>query len=85
MTSLLLTGIGHLTTNVGEPIRETRLLIEGGSIVAVDPESMTILETVYESKGAPMGAGTVGLQVGDELFIGSFKGDRILRVELPDR
>ncbi|MGA8038646.1 MAG: imidazolonepropionase [Acidimicrobiia bacterium] len=39
MTSLLLTGIGHLTTNVGEPIRDTRLLIEGGSIVAVDPDS----------------------------------------------
>lgn len=51
-------------------------------IVAVDPESMTILGTVYESDGAPMGAGTVGLQVGRELFIGSFKGDRILRVQL---
>jgi hypothetical protein len=51
-------------------------------IVAIDPDSMTILGTVYESKGAPMGAGTVGLQVGQELFIGSFKGDRILRVAL---
>jgi hypothetical protein len=51
-------------------------------IVAVDPDSMTLLGTVYESKGTPMGAGTVGLQVGRELFIGSFKGDRILRVAL---
>lgn len=51
-------------------------------IIAVDPESMTTLGTVYESDGAPMGAGTVGLQVGQELFIGSFKGDRILRVDL---
>jgi hypothetical protein len=51
-------------------------------IVAIDPDSMTILGTVYESEGAPMGAGTVGLQVGEELFIGSFKGDRILRVAL---
>jgi hypothetical protein len=45
---------------------------------------MTILGTVYESEGAPMGAGTVGLQVGRELFIGSFKGDRILRVALEE-
>ena len=61
--------------------------LEGGpcpipfQIVAVDPESM---ETTvrFDSQGSPMGAGTVGLQVGDELFIGSFAGDRILRVDL---
>ncbi len=51
-------------------------------IVALDPDSMTIVETLYETEGAPMGAGTVGLRVGDELFIGSFHGDRILRVDL---
>ena len=51
-------------------------------IVALDPESMTIVETLYVSDGAPMGAGTVGLQVGTDLFIGSFHGDRILRVDL---
>jgi DNA-binding beta-propeller fold protein YncE len=51
-------------------------------IVALDPDSMTIVETLYETDGAPMGAGTVGLRVGDELFIGSFHGDRILRVNL---
>lgn len=54
------------------------------SIVAVDPVSMTNLGAVYESDGQPMGAGTVGLQVGDELFVGSFKGDRILRIALGD-
>ncbi|MEM7465431.1 MAG: SMP-30/gluconolactonase/LRE family protein [Pseudomonadota bacterium] len=51
-------------------------------IVALDPDSMTIVETLYESTGAPMGAGTVGLRVGDDLFIGTFHGDRILRVNL---
>ena len=54
------------------------------AIVAVDPESMMNLGVVYESDGQPMGAGTVGLQVGDELFVGSFKGDRILRIALGD-
>ena len=52
------------------------------AIQAVDAETMTALGPVYESTGAPMGGGTVGLQVGDELFIGSFTGDRILRVAL---
>ena len=51
-------------------------------IVAVDPETMTSLGPIYTSDGTPMGAGTVGLQIGRELFIGSFKGDRILRVSL---
>jgi len=50
-------------------------------IVAVDPETLAT-ETLYRGGGAPMGAGTVGLRVGDELFIGSFAGDRILRVQL---
>ena len=54
------------------------------AIVAIDPESMTSLGDVYESDGQPMGAGTVGLQVGDELFAGSFKGDRILRIQLAE-
>lgn len=52
------------------------------AIQAVDAETMTPLGPVYESTGAPMGGGTVGLQVGDELYIGSFTGDRILRVAL---
>lgn len=52
------------------------------AIVVVDPETMTNLGPIYESDGRPMGAGTVGLQVGRELFVGSFKGDRILRIDL---
>jgi hypothetical protein len=52
-------------------------------IVAVDPETMET-SVRFDSAGSPMGAGTVGLQVGDELFIGSFAGDRILRVDLSE-
>lgn len=55
------------------------------AIVAVDPETMTEIGPVYESDGHPLGAGTVGLQVGRELFVGSFKADRILRVDLAPR
>jgi len=50
-------------------------------IVAVDPESMET-SVRFDSAGTPMGGGTVGLQVGEELFIGSFAGDRVLRVQL---
>jgi hypothetical protein len=50
-------------------------------IVAVDPETLAT-ETIYRGGGAPMGGGTVGLRVGDELFVGSFAGDRVLRVTL---
>jgi hypothetical protein len=53
-------------------------------IVAIDPETMTSLGVVYASDGVSMGAGTVGLQIGQELFIGSFKGDRVLRVALQE-
>lgn len=53
----------------------------GFEIVAVDPETLAT-ETIYRGGDAPMGAGTVGLRVGDELFVGTFAGDRILRVKL---
>ncbi|MBW2424955.1 MAG: SMP-30/gluconolactonase/LRE family protein [Deltaproteobacteria bacterium] len=54
----------------------------GFSIVAVDAATMKNEGAIYTSDGSPMGAGTVGLQVGNELFVGSFAGDRILRVDL---
>lgn len=49
------------------------------SIVSLDPDSLT-LRGLYEHEGPPMGAGSVALDVGGELLIGSFAGDRILRV-----
>jgi len=50
------------------------------AIVAVDPESLAT-EVVHESgPDTPMGAATVALPVGGELWLGTFAGDRILRV-----
>ena len=51
------------------------------SIVELDPASMTTRK-IYENEGAPMGAGTATVRVGDELVIGSFAGDRVVRVTL---
>ncbi len=53
------------------------------SIVQLDPESLTP-RSLYENVGPPMGAGTAALRIGDELVIGSFRGDRIVRVTLPN-
>jgi hypothetical protein len=51
------------------------------SIVELDPAAMT-LRKLYGNEGAPMGAGTAAVRVGDELVVGSFAGDRIVRVTL---
>lgn len=48
-------------------------------IVALDPDSMET-ETVFWNEGPPMGAGTIALDLGTELLIGSFAGDRMIRV-----
>ncbi len=50
-------------------------------IVEVDPDTLET-RVLFDGEGAPMGAGTVGLRVGDALYVGSFAGDRILRVDL---
>jgi hypothetical protein len=51
------------------------------AIVAVDPNTMQT-ETVYEGgPGTPSGAGTVGLEVAGGLLIGTFAGDRVVRVD----
>ncbi len=51
------------------------------SIVELDPETLKP-HALYENSGPPMGAGTAALRIGDELVIGTFKGDRIVRAKL---
>ena len=53
------------------------------AIVALDPNTMET-QTVYEGgPGTPSGAGTVGLEIPGGLLIGTFAGDRIVRVAAP--
>ena len=54
------------------------------AIVALDPETLAQRE-LYAGSGPPMGAGTAAVEVDGELVIGSFAGDRLLRVRLPSR
>jgi len=49
------------------------------AIVALDPVTLEG-ETLFEQAGPPMGGGTIALDVGDAMLIGSFAGDRLIRV-----
>lgn len=51
-------------------------------IIEVDPQTLQ-QRSVVALSGPPMGAGTVAQRVGDELYIGSFIGDRILQLPYP--
>jgi hypothetical protein len=53
------------------------------SIMRIDPQSMHG-EILLSHAGAPMGAGTVARQVAGDLYIGSFSGDRIVKLPYPD-
>jgi hypothetical protein len=51
------------------------------AIVALDPGTLAT-EVVYQGgRGTPSGAGTVGLETDAGLLIGTFAGDRIVRVQ----
>ncbi len=52
------------------------------SIVALDPISGEAT-TLVEGGDEAMGAVTVAVQIGEALYLGSFVGDRIARIELP--
>jgi hypothetical protein len=50
-------------------------------IRALDPVSMEG-GAIFANRGAPMGGGTVAIDVGGELVIGSFAGDRVIRAPI---
>jgi hypothetical protein len=52
-------------------------------IQALDPITMEG-GPIFSNGGAPMGGGTVAIDVGGELVIGSFAGDRVIRVPLTE-
>ena len=51
------------------------------SIVEIDPETMQT-RTLLQRQGAPMGAGTVAVEAAGHLYIGSYVGDRLIKVPL---
>jgi hypothetical protein len=53
----------------------------GFEIVSIDPDDLS-RETLVANEGPPMGAATVAVQAGDDLWLGTFNGNRIARVPL---
>jgi hypothetical protein len=47
------------------------------NIVKVDPQTLKVTEVLTQPNSPEFGAGTVTVQVGKELWVGSFRGDRI--------
>ncbi len=47
------------------------------AVVALDPTSGAA-RTIFNGEGAPMGAATVALQVGNSVYLGSFVGERMV-------
>ena len=75
-----------LVTGISGPMPETCFTTPGPCLApfkvqSIDPDTMK-LTVLHEQVGPPMGAGTVGVVVGDYLYAGSFVGNQLLRVDL---
>lgn len=51
-------------------------------LVTIDPKTLAS-NIVFDHKGAPMGAGTVAVEWGNYWYIGSYAGNRLLKVPKP--
>jgi hypothetical protein len=47
------------------------------NIVRIDPRTLIVKEVVRRPNSDAFGAGTVALEIGNQLWVGSFRGDRI--------
>jgi sugar lactone lactonase YvrE len=47
------------------------------NIVKIDPATLKVTEVLTQPSSPEFGAGTVTIQVGTELWVGSYRGDRI--------
>jgi hypothetical protein len=57
--------------------------LHGWSAVKLDPNAMTIAPYVREAGTAAFDNGTTTLQVGKELWIGTYRGDRVAYLPAP--
>jgi hypothetical protein len=76
--TLLAAGQGLAT---GDPGRGPN--VQTSVIGRIDPQAMTYTEIINQAPGPGLFAATVAVQVGDEFWVGSFRGDRISRYPAP--
>jgi sugar lactone lactonase YvrE len=53
------------------------------NIVRVDPNTLKVTEVLVRPNSPEFGAGTVTIQIGKELWVGSYRGDRIATFPAP--
>jgi len=53
------------------------------NIVKINPTTLKVTEVLTRPNTPEFGAGTVAVQVGKELWVGSYRGDRLLLVPAP--
>jgi DNA-binding beta-propeller fold protein YncE len=51
--------------------------MQTSNVVKIDPATLKIQEILRQPNDASFGAGTVAVQIGKEIWVGSFRGDRI--------
>jgi hypothetical protein len=56
---------------------------EGWKAVKIDPATLAVREVVVQADTPEFGAGTALAEVGNELWVGSFRGNRIVSVPAP--
>ena len=49
------------------------------NVVKIDPNTLKVQEIIRHPSAAGFGPGTVAVQIGKEIWVGSFRGDRIAR------
>jgi len=59
------------------------LCTDGWSVVALDPATLSMTTLIDKGGDAPFQDATVALRVGDEVWIGTWRGDRIVYMRAP--
>ena len=57
--------------------------MQTSNIVKIDPDTLKVQEILRQPNSPEFGAGTVAIQIGRELWVGSFRGDRIAIFPIP--
>ena len=53
------------------------------NVVKINPNTLQVQEIIRHPNGDTFGSGTVAVEVGKEIWVGSFRGDRIARFPVP--
>jgi hypothetical protein len=52
-------------------------------VVKIDPDTLAVRDVLTQQDSPAFGAGTAAVEIGDKLWVGSFRGNRIAIVPLP--